>query len=107
MASQIDAADAEGLVAFDSWAEMPLNCHEARLNSAVERLDSLPEGLTMFICHPAADTEELRAIAPDWQARVADHALCCDPRWLRAIEASGVRLVSMHEVRSAMFGEAG
>jgi hypothetical protein len=30
-------------------------------------------GITHFIFHPSLDTPELRAIAPDWPARVANY----------------------------------
>ena len=98
---RLAAADTEGLVPFDGWAEMPLDHHEDRLDAAIRRLDELPEGLSMFVCHPAVDSDELRALAPDWRARVADHALCCDERWRRAIESSGVRVFEMRALRTA------
>ena len=101
---RLAAADDDGLVAFDAWAEMPLDRHAGRLDDAIRRLDSLPEGLSMFVLHPAVDGDELRAIAPDWRSRVADHALCCDDRWRRAVEAAGVRVIGMRTVCQAMMG---
>jgi hypothetical protein len=65
----------------------------------------LPEGLSHFICHPATDTPELRAIAADWEARVADYTLYTDEKWRKAIEASGVKLIGMREIRRTLFAE--
>jgi predicted glycoside hydrolase/deacetylase ChbG (UPF0249 family) len=43
----------------------------AGLDATKQLFHALPAGLTYFIHHPALDTPELRAICPDWQARVA------------------------------------
>jgi hypothetical protein len=97
------AADEEGLVAFDTFAELPLDAHENRLDTARRILDGLPEGLAMFICHPACDGVELRAMTSDWAARAADHRLFLDDGWRRAVESSGIRTLNMRQVRDAMF----
>ncbi len=40
---------------------------------------SRPVGISHFILHPPVDTPELRAIAPDWQARVANYQAFMSP----------------------------
>lgn len=63
---------------------------------------SLRPGVTELYLHPAADTPELRAITPDWAARVDDLALAEGP-WLREVlESNGVSLVGWRELREAM-----
>ncbi|RQP23682.1 ChbG/HpnK family deacetylase [Piscinibacter terrae] len=100
---RLQAVDEEGLVAFDTFAELPLDAHDRRLDAAHRILDGLPEGLAMFICHPACDGVELRAMTTDWAARAADHRLYLDDGWRRAIESSGIRTLNMRQVRDAMF----
>ena len=52
---------------------------------------------------PAADTPELRALAPDWANRVDDHHLIVHDAGLRAmISRSGVKLIGFRELRDAM-----
>ncbi len=68
---------------------------------SVERavLDLRP-GVTEVYVHPAIDTAELRALAPDWAARVDDHDLVVRDGSLRTLlERSGVHLVGYREFR--------
>lgn len=63
-----------GMPLVDYYSMMPLE-GDKPLDLAKEKLASLQPGITHFIIHPAVDTPELRAIAPDWRARVADYEL--------------------------------
>ena len=90
---------------FDAHLCLPLEGEgdgTSRLEAARRALDHLPEGLSVLVLHPAVDTPELRAVAPDWRARAADYALLASDAWPRALEASGVRLMRMREVRAAV-----
>jgi chitin disaccharide deacetylase len=64
----------------------------------------LPAGLTYVICHPAADSPELRAIAPDWRARVRDYAVMTDPALRVAVGAQGIHLIGWRDIQRAMRG---
>ena len=70
----------------------------------IERaLFDLRPGVTEMYVHPASDTPELRALAPDWANRVDDHHLMVHDAGLRAMIArSGVKLVGFRELRDAM-----
>jgi chitin disaccharide deacetylase len=71
--------------------------------SAITRVVAdLPAGVTEVYVHPAADSPELRAIAPDWARRVDDlHLLTHDAELRRAIDRSGAELISYRELRDA------
>ena len=99
--------DADDLVAFERWIEMPLGDTDGngRIGTASRLLDSAPVGLSYFVMHPAVPTAELKAIAPDWRARAADYELCLDDTWFNVVERSGVRVVGMRAVRAALFGD--
>jgi|GEM_PF-2298379 hypothetical protein len=58
---------------FDHFRALPLSDAAERIERACRAIDALPSGLSLFILHPAQDTPELRAICPDWPARVADY----------------------------------
>ena len=63
----------------------------------------LRSGVTEMYVHPAADTPELRAFAPDWMNRVDDHHLMVHDAGLRAlVERSGVQLIGFRELRHLM-----
>lgn len=94
--------EARGLPLFDHVYCMSLDAHENRLAEATQALADCPAGLTHFIIHPATDTPELRAIAPDWRSRAADRALFLDEAWRTAIAASGVQVVGYRALRDVL-----
>ena len=66
-------------------------------------LGSLEPGLTEVTLRPAVDTPELRAIAADWRARVADEVLLVADRGLdQVISEAGVTLIGYRSLRDAM-----
>ncbi|MGI8938118.1 MAG: polysaccharide deacetylase family protein [Iamia sp.] len=65
-----------------------------------EAVATLQPGVTEMYVHPATDTPELRAFAPDWEARVDDLALMCDDAPLRkALDATGAHLIGFRPLR--------
>jgi hypothetical protein len=70
---------------------------------AIEKvLFDLRPGVTEVYLHPAADTPELRSVAPDWPGRVDDlHLLVHDAALRARIERSGVKLIGFRELRDA------
>jgi hypothetical protein len=73
----------------------------------IERtLFDLRPGVTELYVHPAQDTPELRALAPDWTSRVDDLDLVTDGSGLRAmLERAGVVLVGFRELRDLQRAE--
>jgi chitin disaccharide deacetylase len=73
---------------------------------AVERaIWELEPGVTEVYLHPAVDTPELRALAPDWAARVDDHDLVTTDHSLRALaERAGALLLGYRPLRELMRG---
>ncbi len=67
----------------------------------VERvIMDLEPGVTEIYVHPAADTPELRALAPDWSGRVDDRELMLNDSELRvAIERAGIQLIGWRALR--------
>ncbi|MGH9183710.1 MAG: polysaccharide deacetylase family protein [Acidimicrobiales bacterium] len=66
--------------------------------------DLLP-GVTEVVAHPAIDTPELRALAPDWAARVDDHDLLARDHDIRALAGrAGVVFVGYRELRELQRG---
>jgi len=64
-----DRADEEGVIAPDHLIRVPGVGSRASILGA---LRDLRPGVTEMYIHPAVDTPELRAFAPDWEGRVDD-----------------------------------
>jgi hypothetical protein len=99
---QVHAAEAAGLPLFDHADVMPLERHENRLETALDLLAQAPAGLTYLLFHPAIDTPELRAFAPDWRARVADYELFTSDPWRTALANAGVQVIGWRAIRDAL-----
>jgi chitin disaccharide deacetylase len=66
-------------------------------------LADLRPGVTEVFAHPATDTAELRAFAPDWERRVDDHRLLVDAASLRErLDEAGVHLIGYRPLRDLM-----
>ncbi|HZN13316.1 MAG TPA: polysaccharide deacetylase family protein [Acidimicrobiales bacterium] len=68
-------------------------------------LPELKPGVTEVLGHPAIDTPELRALAPDWTNRVSDHDLfACDSSIRATAARAGVTFIGYRELRNLMRG---
>ncbi len=102
VADLVRQVEAAGLPLFDHADVMSLDQHENRLEEAVERLAQAPPGLTYFLFHPAVDTPELRAFAPDWRSRVADYELFTSAALRDALAHAGLQVIGWRAIRDAM-----
>lgn len=102
-AEAIDRWEEQGLPVFDHLREMPLNQPSNGWLGAAKRLfDQLPAGLTYVIVHPALDTPELRAIADDWQQRVADYETFRTAELRDHVKNSGIHVIGWQTLRDLM-----
>ena len=85
--------------------ELPLDQHRDRVEVAKRALDSLAPGLTHFILHPAYDTPELRAIASDWRARVADYQAFTSAELRDYLKNTGIHVIGYRALRDLMRAE--
>lgn len=68
-------------------------------------LERLQPGVTEVYVHPAVDSSELRAHAPDWSDRVDDlNLITDDPDLHSLISERGVELISYRQLREAQRG---
>jgi predicted glycoside hydrolase/deacetylase ChbG (UPF0249 family) len=100
---RLAACSERGMPVFDDVRYMPLDRPVGdRLGEAKRIFDELPAGLTYLIAHPATDTPELRAIASDWRARVADFEVLRDPNLAAHVRALGIAVVGWRPFRELM-----
>lgn len=75
----------------------------ARGHSAKAGLDRLlvdmPPGVTELVLRPARDTAELRAVMPDWPARVEDHETGTATHYRSMAARAGLRFTSYRALR--------
>lgn len=102
VADLVRQAEAAGLPLFDHADVMSLDQHENRLDELMARLAQAPPGLTYFLFHPAIDTPELRAFAPDWRSRVADCELFASEATRQAVQDAGVHVIGWRAIRDVM-----
>jgi predicted glycoside hydrolase/deacetylase ChbG (UPF0249 family) len=93
----------QGMPIFDHvTGTPPATWQEDRVRHAKRLFDALSPGLTCFLVHAACDTPELRAIAPDWPFRVADHAAFQSAELSNHIRQTGVQVIGYRVLRDAM-----
>jgi predicted glycoside hydrolase/deacetylase ChbG (UPF0249 family) len=91
--------EARGMPVFDDLAFLPLHDPSDHVAVAKKAIDDLCPGLTVMILHPAQDTPELRAIAPDWRSRVANYQACLSEELRDYVRESGVQLIGYRPLR--------
>ena len=101
-AAQLHILEANGLPLLDTLLSVDLGQPEERLEQTLRQLEALPTGVRYFILHPSKDTPELRAIAPDWRARVADYEVFCDDTVRRYLQTHGIHVIGYRAIRDAM-----
>ena len=99
-----DLATAEGVLFPDDFVFVP------GVGSRQWILDAIPNlkpGVTEAYLHPAVDSSELRAGAPDWEHRVDDYRLLVEDDELRlAIDEAGAELIGYRAIRDLMRAES-
>ncbi len=96
----MNTLEAAGLPLLDAILSVDLGQPDDRLAQTLQLLDTLPAGVSYFILHPSKDTPELRAIAPDWRARVADYQVFSDDALRRYIREQGIHVIGYRAIRN-------
>ena len=94
--------ESRGMPLFDRIFVMPLDNPEERVATAQRAMAELPPGLSYFILHPACDTPELRAIAPDWKCRVADYQSFTGKALQDFVKNSGIHVIGWRPLLDLM-----
>jgi YdjC-like protein len=88
-----------GIPVFDDLAMLPLHDPADHITIAKKIVNGLRPGLTVLLLHPAQDTPELRALAPDWRSRVANYQACLSAELRDYVRQSGVQLIGYRPLR--------
>jgi predicted glycoside hydrolase/deacetylase ChbG (UPF0249 family) len=98
----MEAMESTGVPMMDGVLGMPLEHGDDHVEVAKKLLGELPVGITHFILHPSIDTPELRAIAPDWRARVANYNAFMSDELKMFIEKEDIKVIGYRAIRDAM-----
>lgn len=98
----LNQLESQGLPMLDGLFGMPLDHDKDHINVAKKLLSELPEGITHFLFHPSIDTPELRAISPDWKARVANYHAFMSDELKTFIKDSGIHLIGYRAIRDVL-----
>ena len=101
LAQSIAQMEEQGIPLLDHIVGMPLSGAKP-VELAQKILGDLQPGLTDFVFHPAQDTQELRAIAPVWAARVADYELFTSEEVRAFIREQGIQVIGYRPLRDLM-----
>lgn len=98
----MDMLESMGVPMVDGILAMPLEHGDDHIGVAKKLFGELPVGITHFILHPSIDTSELRAIAPDWPARVANYNAFMSDDLKKFLEGEDIKLIGYRAVRDVM-----
>jgi chitin disaccharide deacetylase len=100
----LNQLEAQGVPMLDGIFAMPLEHDIDHIGVAKELLSELPVGVSHFILHPSIDTPELRAICPDWRARVANYNAFMSDELKKFIEQENINPIGYRQIRDVMRG---
>ncbi|HIE25285.1 MAG TPA: ChbG/HpnK family deacetylase [Anaerolineales bacterium] len=95
----LDGLQKDSFSLFDHVREMPLDEDKNQVEIAKNIFKTLPAGLSLVLLHPAIDTPELRAIAPDWRARVANYQAFKSKELRQYIKNIGIEIINYRDLR--------
>ena len=98
----MEMLESMGIPMLDGLFGMPLEHDKDHIGIAKKMLGDLPIGITHFIFHPSVDTPELRALAPDWSARVANYNAFMSDEMKKFLESEDIKLIGYRSLRNAM-----
>ncbi|MFZ5856878.1 MAG: polysaccharide deacetylase family protein [Chloroflexota bacterium] len=98
----LNQLEAQGVPMIDGLFSMPLEHDNDHIGVAKKLLGEVPAGITHFLFHPSIDTPELRAICPDWKARVANYHAFMSDELKNFLKDTGIHLIGYRAIRDAM-----
>jgi hypothetical protein len=100
----VEMLESMGVPMVDGILGMPLEHDNDHIGVAKRLFAEAPIGITHLIFHPSIDTPELRDIAPDWPARVANYNAFMSDELKKFIESEDIKLIGYRAIRNAMRG---
>ena len=92
-----------GVPLIDRVLQLSLKIEDDRAQQTRDLLDRLRPGhIGYALFHPALDCAEIRAIAPDWRSRVADHEILAGGKLRGYLEDRGVKVIDCRALQGLL-----
>jgi chitin disaccharide deacetylase len=91
-----------GLPLLDAMVGLDLGKADTSFEQAKQAFANLKPGITHFIIHPAKDSPDLREIAPDWRARVANFETFLRADLADYVKQQGVQVIGYRALQPLM-----
>ena len=59
----------------------------------------MPEGITEWFTHPALETDELKAIAPDYRIRINDYRFLMSDEFIQTLKDENITLIGYEDIK--------
>jgi len=92
----------QGAPLVDDLRGLPLDQPGDQVPIAKHLFNTLTPGLTVLLLHPAVDTPELRAIASDWQSRVANYEALTNRELCDHVRNSDIHVIGYRVLRDLL-----
>jgi predicted glycoside hydrolase/deacetylase ChbG (UPF0249 family) len=102
----MEMLESMGIPMLDGILGMPLEHDKDHIEVAKKLFGKVPVGITHFIFHPSIDSPELRAIATDWPARVANYNAFMSDELKKFIESEDIKVIGYRALRDALRRQA-
>lgn len=96
--SRVADLQTKGLLLLDDLIHLQLERNVDMMEVTKKTLNELKPGISHIVFHPAVDTPELRAIAPDWPGRVAHYELLVSKEFRSILQDASVHFVRYSEI---------
>lgn len=102
--TRIDSARKRGIALIDDIVSLPY-CNGAEAdyvpmkNRLMAMLKGTRPGITQWTVHPSRPTADVRRLTPCWRERAIEFELQRDADVRRLLDAEGIRLISLQEIR--------
>jgi len=100
----VQQQDERNFPMIDAIDYLPLDDPADHIEITKQKFKALPVGITHFLMHPAIDTPELRAMAPDWECRVANYHAMMSKEIKDFIKDKGIQVVGYRAIREVLRG---
>ncbi len=103
IAHHLQELERQGLPMVDNMQVTSLHTHENRLEHIKEIIDGFEPGtINYLIIHPVKDTPEIRMLATDWRARVADYQTFTSEAARALFREESIHLIGWRVLRDLM-----
>ncbi len=101
--SHLQQLEAQGVPMLDTMQVTSLSTHENRWEHIQGIIDGFEPGtINYLIIHPVKDTPEIRMLATDWRARVADYRTFTSEKARALFHEAGIHLIGWRVLRDLM-----